>query len=596
VFVLFAFAGMYILPVQPLASTHAQSSDVFPRSTSDPQCGFEGNNDIYGIGIRIGVYAQILAVWFANYFLFSEAQVLRDSVSIFSVALLIVALLYAASPQDVFAVEGFVLLQILAWSCIMGVRAKSSYSKGIFSRGSLIRKLVCEIVNLVNIGLHVWFWWVGVEQMKKTPCGTYMMMYVLKTGMLGWARKVMMAMSLFVLCCTIYWASVELLRPWAMWKTCKSREEFVEAIKRWQETTFEQADSVENAQVLDKEDKDCGSVCACGNIGDACSKSSCPHCSPTKSHFRVDCTAMPDVQVPGELSKDQKTDQSASPRNSIDRLSYTLSHRPSSEHQTPRVHPEPAILQEVYESELYIQHCVSASPYQMSADGKPLALPIIIKSILFPSRYRSTNTTNNPPSWFRCHLLTWRLFFACRFPPQAFVVYSHLRQTRLLDPLNGPFQLYAAVKYKSARGGELPKWSSVSLASSLMVTAPETPKKAWLGWYYTILDLAIHIIVILQLELTLRWNHVSGLSDLWTSVGQLIPFIIGVGGLTLVGSRWGVRIWVKWKSNAGMSSGWEKSGLLDNTGVEDGQGEETFGLEESVREGYVRWRELHIAS
>lgn len=243
---------MHNQPPQSLSSTLSQPPGIFTRSTIGPQCGFEGNNDIYGIGIRIGIYAQILAVWFANYFLFSEAQVLRDSVSILSVALLIVALIYAANPQDVYAVEGFVLLQILAWSCIMGVRAKSSYNKGIFSRGSLLRKVVCEIVNLVNIGLHVWFWWAGVVQMKETPCGTYIMMYVLKTGMFGWARKVMMTMSLFVLCCTIYWASVELLRPWTTWRISKTREEFVEAVKSWEQATSEQVELVEDAHVLGK--------------------------------------------------------------------------------------------------------------------------------------------------------------------------------------------------------------------------------------------------------------------------------------------------------------------------------------------------------
>ncbi|XPS73225.1 hypothetical protein M3J09_005375 [Ascochyta lentis] len=80
---------MYLLPSAPHALAH--TATIFSRSTNEVQCGFEGNNDIYGIGIRIGIYAQILAVWFANYFLFSEAQVLRDFVSIFSVAPLIVA-------------------------------------------------------------------------------------------------------------------------------------------------------------------------------------------------------------------------------------------------------------------------------------------------------------------------------------------------------------------------------------------------------------------------------------------------------------------------------------------------------------------------
>jgi hypothetical protein len=183
---------------------HVVTTTIITNST----CGFEGNNEIYGIGIRIGIYSQILAVWFANYFLFSEAHVLRDSLSIFSVALLIFTLIYSTNPSDIYAIEAFVLLQILPWSCMMGVRAKSSYSKACFSRESLIRKAVYEVVNLVNVCLHVWFWWAGVGKMKKTPCGTWVMMYVAKTSLYGWARKVMMAMSLFVLCCTVYWVAV----------------------------------------------------------------------------------------------------------------------------------------------------------------------------------------------------------------------------------------------------------------------------------------------------------------------------------------------------------------------------------------------------
>ena len=571
--------------------THAltHTTTVVARSSDELQCGFEGNDDIYGIGIRIGIYAQILAVWFANYFLFSEAQVLRDSVSIFSVALLIVAIIYASSPQDVYAVEGFVLLQILAWSCIMGVRAKSSYSKGIFSRGSFLRKSICDIVNLVNISLHVWFWWVGVGQMKKTPCGSYIMMYVLKTGMFGWARKVMMAMSLFVLCCTVYWAGVEFMRPWTMWKISKAREEFTEAVKSWEEATN---GNIEVPSIAGQgKDSDC--VCACADADGACSKSSSPQGSPTKSHFSIDHAATTTTTITSQAIPIERptSGHNASPRISINVVTSPTSTHSSIEQQPNHTPMELPILREVYESEMFIQHCISASPYQLGQDGKPLALPVIIKSILFPSRYRTANVTNKPPSWFRCHLHTWALFLTFRFPPQAFIVYSHLRQSRLLDPLNGPFQLYAAVTYKSVRSADLPKWSSVSLASSLMLAAPTTPKKVWLGWYYAVLDLTIHVVVILQLELTLRWNNVSGLSSLWTSVGQLVPFIIGVCGLVLVASRWGVRVWVKWKRGAGGDSGWEKDGLLKDEETDQGQCDETFGMERHVSKTYEKWSE-----
>ena len=256
--------------------------------------------------------------------------------------------------------------------------------------------------------------------------------------------------------------------------------------------------------------------------------------------------------------------------------------------------PDLSIIREVYESELYIQHCITASPYQMSTDGKPLTFPVIARSILFPRRYRiPAGGKPSPPSWFHCQLHSYMAFLTCRFPPQAFVIYSHLRQSRLLDPLNGPFQTYAAFTYSAAsiNPKPLPSWTSVSLASSLLLTSPSTPKKIWLGWYYVILDLLIHVIVILQLELTLRWNHVSGLSGLWNSVGQLIPFIIGVGGLGLVISRWLVKMWVKRVVARGKKSGWEVHVEENESDDEDQDEYERTG----VSRGYERWKKAYLA-
>lgn len=52
-------------------------------------------------------------------------------------------------------------------------------------------------------------------------------------------------------------------------------------------------------------------------------------------------------------------------------------------------------------------------------------------------------------------------------------------------------------------------------------------------------NLLLIILFITQVELTIVWNHVSGLNSL-TSLGQLIPFILGVGGLLKV-------LWSKWR-------------------------------------------------
>jgi hypothetical protein len=98
-----------------------------------------------------------------------------------------------------------------------------------------------------------------------------------------------------------------------------------------------------------------------------------------------------------------------------------------------------------------------------------------------------------------------------------------------------------------------------------------------------LIDLVVHILVMLQLELTLEWNHVDGLSDLWTSVGQLIPFIIGVSGLTLVLGRWVGRRWDKKNRGKGLGM---KEAILE---VEAEEGN-LFGLGEEVRVSYEKWK------
>jgi hypothetical protein len=39
-------------------------------------CGFKGNPDLYGLGIQLGVYFQLLSSWLANYY---HPEILKDA-------------------------------------------------------------------------------------------------------------------------------------------------------------------------------------------------------------------------------------------------------------------------------------------------------------------------------------------------------------------------------------------------------------------------------------------------------------------------------------------------------------------------------------
>ena len=52
-------------------------------------CTFAGTSDVFGIGIRIGYYSQVLAIWFSNYFYNREISSLRATNTLFLVAVVI---------------------------------------------------------------------------------------------------------------------------------------------------------------------------------------------------------------------------------------------------------------------------------------------------------------------------------------------------------------------------------------------------------------------------------------------------------------------------------------------------------------------------
>ncbi|KAL6714421.1 hypothetical protein ACLMJK_007844 [Lecanora helva] len=93
--------------------------------------------------------------------------------------------------------------------------------------------------------------------------------------------------------------------------------------------------------------------------------------------------------------------------------------------------------------------------------------------------------------------------------------------------------------YTLGQTSEPPDWRHIAIASDILLTQIPVviTRRTWMlmaAW-----QLFFIVILILQVELTIAWNHVSGLQK-FSSLGQLIPFILGVGGLLKV-------LWGKWK-------------------------------------------------
>lgn len=83
--------------------------------------------------------------------------------------------------------------------------------------------------------------------------------------------------------------------------------------------------------------------------------------------------------------------------------------------------------------------------------------------------------------------------------------------------------------------------------------------------------LVIIVMLVVQVELTIAWNHVSGLQTLNT-LGQLIPCILGVGGL----------VQVLWGKGKGLAKGEDER--IDGAGT--GAADEY----ESAMAAFVAWK------
>ena len=148
-------------------------------SVNSDECGFSGNPDFYGLGIRLGVYLQWTTSILAVYLHPEAVSENLDTNTIF-VSALFVALLSATARDQVRAAEVLILLQ-LCWGFLLGVltiwgqRLREDYGK---TKREPIRYPLMG--SLFRLGLtsaicaySVWFWFSGVQHLPTNTCPAF---------------------------------------------------------------------------------------------------------------------------------------------------------------------------------------------------------------------------------------------------------------------------------------------------------------------------------------------------------------------------------------------------------------------------------------
>ncbi|MCJ1377474.1 hypothetical protein MMC17_000569 [Xylographa soralifera] len=477
-------------------------------------CGFPGNSDIYGIGIRTGYYTQALAVYFSNFFVLSEAKNLRAVNGLFLLALGIVAAIYAYNAATTYAIEVFILLQTGLCLGLVSIMEGTRYSSK-YLPVQKERLILRTILMNWGMGYNLWFWWRGLDSLMGTPCGTYVL-YVVRVDMYGPVRTVMKAFAVVVL----VWRTL-FTTAWDAGKTIwdvrmrKARATFVELAhqrKNVKPPVLFVSIAVQTDEVPEHSDV---------------------RVAPKVTNVSCVKTNTPDVENIGSLQLSAQGPRQ--PLQSSTQQDAAESHGGTSE-ASPKPSPKPDLDFEIIkEAENYLDEVFRpyspVKPRSKEKHGssrprlsKPQSFSKVFGIYLPDAHYKVAVKRTIMASFADCNT---------RRMKDTLSIHSQALQLRLRQwPITVDRMLDKNMHHPS------PDWHALAIASDVQLTQMSytRPRRVWM--LLAAKGFVVIVLLILQIELAIGWNGIYGLSGLNT-VGQLIPLILGIGGLVQV-------LWEKW--------------------------------------------------
>ena len=163
---------------------------IHPRESSqadDSTCGFTGNPEIYGLGIRLGVYLQWTAFIVAD-FVSVDSDLLPGILDVDAAFLFAIFIATALLSSDhlagdpVYAVETLIMLFFFFGELSIIVRMRG-LSTSMSSFGFDLRSALFVGMSAFS----VWYWFVGIYRLRKTLCGTFVFLFA-KFNLYGKAK------------------------------------------------------------------------------------------------------------------------------------------------------------------------------------------------------------------------------------------------------------------------------------------------------------------------------------------------------------------------------------------------------------------------
>lgn len=462
-------------------------------------CGFKGNSDIYGIGIRLGYYTQALSVWIANYFVLSESKTLRSVNLLFMLALFVGLIWLSHDPSGVHAVEAYLLTHLLIVTWSVGVFDKARFSRK-FWRFSPAQIIVQRLTLSGIVGYDLWFWWRGLDLMQKTPCGSFIFVIV-KVNLYGWFRtlaKIASAVGVIGHLLMTVGVSFQLVQHWFA-RPVNNTEYY----HRLQKSLYQQV-THNPSKVIDV---------------------------PTPNSKDGSQTATDDHIVHIAM----RTPLPPSPRNSCSIQSF-------SEHTLPSQVPCGELngnnaamiptIEDLLNAEAYLEIVLSIS----TSNLRPYSFRILwsSKRIAIPS---------SRPEWLRLSHIRQR------FPNRSVLSIRPLRLwivvtlfQHVYDQRSYPLYIYPKMLELALLSPHHKTISYSALKTIMAIRTVQVPNYVPPAAYLlpAINRFLTIVVLMLSVELCIRWNSISGMGN-FGAVGQLVPAVIGIGGLVRVLWKWAFR-------------------------------------------------------
>jgi hypothetical protein len=208
VFYLRTFANAAALPSREDAA-HQNSQQPASLHSRDLVCGIPGNPDIYGLGIRLGLYLLWVATIFTYECLQDEISNAIDTNLIFFFSISIATFVISIQSPKPHAEEIYILL-VLFFGGFVSLAFPSKF--GSFSMFGLAIRLYL-FAGMASYS--IWFWFGGMDRFQQQPCGSQAFLFA-KVALFGRARtffKIVSVISLVVPAGFMFFMELALCMP-----------------------------------------------------------------------------------------------------------------------------------------------------------------------------------------------------------------------------------------------------------------------------------------------------------------------------------------------------------------------------------------------